>query len=187
VDADDVVVDFIGGLLDIIKTEFDVDIKKEDIVEWNLHNILDKHIGSPGKPYSFWKHLQKREWLWAQFDAVPGAIGAIQQLRREGHYMELITSKPEWAEHNVWKWLGAWRPEFQRVTITKLEDRKADMTDADILIDDKPENCEGFIEDGRQAILFASAHNKAYRGALDLKYAANWHEVKDLIRGMASG
>jgi len=183
VDADDVVVDFIGGLLDSIYIEQGVRIEKEDIKEWNLHKVLDPIIGTPEKPYSFWKWLQHRERLWANFNAVPGAIGSIDKLRRAGHDMELVTSKPEWAEHNVWIWLGKWRPAFTKVTITKLEDKKSDKSDADVLIDDKPQNVLDWIETGRKAILFTSAHNRTFgviRGS-HLTRADDWAEVIRLI------
>jgi 5'(3')-deoxyribonucleotidase len=41
-----------------------------------------------------------------------------------------------------------------------MTERKVDRTEADILIDDKPENCFQFVEDGRQAILFDRPHNQ---------------------------
>lgn len=182
-DADDVVVDFIGGLLGSVKKEYGVEVRKEDIKEWNLHPILDPIIGR-----SFWAWLKDRERLWANFDAVDGAIGSIDKLRRDGHYMELVTSKPDWAEHNVFIWLGKWRPNFHRVTITKLDDKKADFSDADLLIDDKPQNCMDWIATGRKAILFASAHNKAFREKSDLLMRAdNWPMVLELIERMENG
>lgn len=179
IDADDVVVDFIGGLLAAVKKEHDVEIKKEDIKEWNLHPVLDPVLGE-----SFWKWLRRREWLWANFPAVDGAIGAIDSLRKDGHYLEMITSKPDWAEHNVWKFLGKWRPAFHRVTITKLEDKKADFTNADILIDDKPQNCIDFMESGRPAILFYSGHNRFVEVPDGMLRAKGWGQVLSIIKSM---
>lgn len=181
VDADDVVVDFIGGLLAAVKKEHGVTILQESITEWDLHPVLDHHLGQ-----SFWTWLRVKEWLWANFPAVDGAIGAIDKLRRDGHYLEMITSKPDWAEHNVWKFLGKWRPAFHRVTITKLEDKKADFTNADILIDDKPQNVLDFAATGREAILFSAPHN---RGFTDLPKgivrADNWQDVLGIIGALS--
>ena len=178
VDADDVVVDFIGGMLAAVKKEHGVVIDPSAITEWNLHPVLDPILGQ-----SFWKWLREKEWLWANFPAVDGAIGAIDALRRDGHYLELVTSKPEWAEHNVWKFLGKWRPAFHRVTITKLGDSKADFTNADVLIDDKPQNCLDFRNDGRQAILFNSPHNHSFPQAdFDILRANDWKAVLYIIK-----
>lgn len=155
VDMDDVVVDFVGGLLKAVKTEYDVDIDPEEITQWDLHPLLDPIIGR-----SWWAWLREREWLWATFPAIPGAIGGVDRLRRDGHYLELVTSKPAWAEHNVWKWLGLWRPPFNRVTIVDKDTRKVDATEAFVLVDDKVQNCQEFINSGRTGILFRSMQNR---------------------------
>lgn len=179
VDMDDVLVDFVGGLVAAIKLEHNVTITREQLEEcgWDLHPLLDPIIGR-----SWWSWLRESEWLWARFPAVPGAIGSIDKLRRQGRYLELITSKPEWAEHNVWKWLGHYRPAFNRVTIVSPNERKIDLTTASLLIDDKPENCLDFISEGRNAILLSVPHNTKYtsspRDPLNLLHRAkDWPDV----------
>ena len=183
IDMDDVLVDFVGGLVTAVATEYDVHITREQLEEcgWDLYPLLDPIIGR-----SWWSWLRDREWLWASFPAVPGAIGGIETLRQQGHYLELVTSKPEWAEHNVWKWLGKWRPAFNQVTIVGPDENKAIHTFADILIDDKPENCLNFIETKRDAILFAAPHNAHYthdrRDPLQfMQRAPNWPSIIPLI------
>lgn len=158
VDLDDVVLDFVGGVIRAVNTEYGTKLRLEDVTNWELKKVLNPIIGR-----SWWAWLRDREWLWANFDVVPGAIGGIDTLRRQGHYLELVTSKPEWAEHNVWKWLGKWRPAFNRVTIVGPKDRKVTMTDAEILVDDKPSNCAEFVLVGRGAILFDMPHNRGFK------------------------
>jgi 5'(3')-deoxyribonucleotidase len=184
IDMDDVLVDFVGGLCKAIQTERGITITAEDITQWDLHPILDPIIG-----YNWWTWLRKREWLWANFDAVPGAIGGIDSLRQQGHYVELLTSKPEWAEHNVWKWLGKWRPALHRVTIIGPEQHKVNFTDAMILIDDKIDNCISFAFQGRDAILFTRPHNQAYKPApSSYIYRANgWNEVLERVKELTNG
>jgi 5'(3')-deoxyribonucleotidase len=179
VDMDDVVVDFVGGLITAVKTEYDVDITHEQLAAtgWDLHPLLDPIIG-----YSWWTWLREREWLWANFPVINGAIGGLNKLRRQGHYLELVTSKPTWAEHNVWKWLGKWRPPFNAVTIVGADDRKVDFTNAEILIDDKPSNLQEFLDQSRHAVLFARPHNgtavlsEVFRPGRCFR-ANNWREV----------
>ena len=177
VDMDDVVVSFVPGVLKIIKKEYGVDIPITDIKQWDLHPILDPVIGR-----SWWSLLRDREWLWANFDVVEGAIGSIDRLRRDGHFMEMVTSKPDWAEYNVWKWLGKYRIPFNRVTIIGIDENKANATDADILIDDKPQNCLDFIEAGREAILFHAEHNRFVDAPKGLIRAKGWPEVVKIIQ-----
>lgn len=184
VDMDDVVVDFIGGLLAAVKTEYDVEIPIESIVDWDLKPILNPIIDRKG---GWWGWLRDREWLWANFDVIDGAIGSIDRLRRDGHWVEMVTSKPDWAEHNVFKWLGKWRPAFQRVTICKVEDKKVDFTDADVLIDDKPSHCADFVASGRKAILFTAAHNRAGYLPAGVIRADSWREVLEIVERMDNG
>src|SRR5574342_867968 len=153
IDLDDVVLDFCGGLRHSVMTEYGIEVK--DFTKWEISEVLNPIIG-----YSWWKWLRQRDWLWPNFPAVPGAIGTLGRLRRDGHYLECLTSKPEWAEFAVWKWLGKWRPPFNRVTIVGPEDRKALFTSAELLVDDRLENCLEFLEADRQAILFDRPHNQ---------------------------
>ena len=180
IDMDDVLVDFIGGLRSAVKTEFGVTLTDDDFTQWDLHPLLDPIIGR-----SWWTWLREREWLWANFPAVDGAIGSIERLRQQGHYIEIITSKPDWAEHNVWKWLGKWRPSVNQVTIVKLDDRKVDFTRADVLVDDKLGNCQGFVDEGRRAIMLATPHSRRMKVPNTIHRAADWREVMGIIGGMA--
>ena len=180
-DMDDVVVDFTGGLIKSVNIEHGTNLTMDDVIEWDLHPLLDPILGR-----SFWAWLREREWLWAQFDAVLGAIGAIDRLRRDGHYIEFITSKPDWAEHNVFKWIGLWRPAVQRVTIVKINELKADYTDADLLVDDKLAHCQGFVDQGRTAIMFDAPHSRRTKVPNTIHRAADWREVLGIIEGMAA-
>jgi len=173
---DDVVVDFVGGIINAANIEHDAKIRREDIREWDLSKVLNPIIGGP-----WWEWMKREEWLWANFGVIPGAIGGIARLRKQGHYIELVTSKPEWAEHNVWKWLGKWRPAIQAVTIVTPKANKAHATEAEWLIDDKPENCIDFLHDGRSAMLFSQPHNAhvTIHKTLGTKYhrVNGWNEI----------
>lgn len=192
IDLDDVILDFAGGIRTAIWTEFGVAISEEDLARtgWNLRPLLDPIIGR-----SWWSWLRDREWLWANFPAIPGALGSIETLRRQGHYLEIVTSKPRWAEHNTWKWLGKWRPAVQAVQIIDLDttDTKADVTNASILIDDKPSNIESFLADSRHGILFTRPHNRnldatTIPSALHhARRANNWSHVLNLIGDISNG
>lgn len=168
-----------GGLRAALKKEYGVVINEDDIKDFNLRPYLDPIIGR-----SWWAWMKDRAWIWSHFEAIDGAIGTIDRLRRDGHYLELVTSKPEWAEHNVYRWLGKWRPAFQRVTITGPDDVKVDFTNADILIDDKAENVEAFIKAGRDALFFTRPHNKRIKVAGSVR-VDNWQDAYQAIRRFA--
>ena len=185
VDLDDVCLDFTGGVKRSVEIEYGVQVP--EITAWNLHDTLDPIIG-----HSWWKWMKARDWLWPNFPAIPGAVGGIQRMRDAGHYVELVTSKPLWAEAAVWKWLGKWRLPVQRVTIVDMNTRKVDATDADGIVDDKPETTLDFAQDGRFAIMFARSHNESVYQS-EQKYeeagvvvAKDWNDVVRLVEEEAS-
>jgi len=157
VDMDDVCLDFVNSVMDTFYREYGV-YPDYDGQSWGKKAVafythpLFRESGYK----SWWEWLKDRDWLWSTFPAVPGAIGGIKRLRESGHYVECVTSKPEWAEFNVWKWLGKWRPAFHRVTIVNSDrkERKVDATEARLIIDDKLETCLEFVAAGRRAIWF---------------------------------
>lgn len=184
VDLDDVVLDFCGGLVTAMNKEFDAGLTLDSFEEWDLKTLLDPVIGR-----SWWDWLRERDWLWANFDAIDGSLGGLEKLRRDGHYLECVTSKPQWAEASVWKWLGKWRPPFQAVTIVDTAKegsvRKVDVTEASILIDDKPSNIADFCNEARSGILFDRPHNLKMKpdtkAVWAYQRAAGWTDVLNII------
>lgn len=174
-DLDDVCLDFTGGLRAAVAREFGIEVPP--FSAWEIRDVLDPIIGE-----SWWAWMRKRDWLWKTFPAVEGAIGTIMQLRRDGYYLEIVTSKPEWAEASVWQWLGRWRPAVHRVTIVDDKQRKVDWTEAQVLVDDKVAGCQHWIDEYRNAILFQRPHNESDLTIHPrLYHASNWQEVRKLI------
>lgn len=187
VDLDDVVVDFFAGVIDSMYREFGVYILKEDVTTWDDNPVKMFEWKDYGYA-SWWEWMQQREWLWATFPAVPGAIGGLTALRAAGHRVECLTSKPQWAEHNVWKWLGRWRPAFQSVTIVGMDKSKSETSEADILVDDKPENIIDWVEsdDDRLGIIFDQPWNRAVYGERIVR-AGSWHGVLETVELLEKG
>jgi len=185
VDLDDVTVDFWGGIGAAFELEYDVAIPpmhpwSPDAVAFGKH-LLFKESGFK----DWWGWLREREWLWARFPPIAGAIGGIARLREAGWYVEAVTSKPKWAEHNVWKWLGHYRPPFNAVTIIDNKQSKVDFTDATVIVDDKLATCQSFNEHGRDAVLFD--RHGGYDGqdvfSPFLRQAHNWEAVIAHLEG----
>jgi len=176
-----VVLDFFPSVLESFYREYGERVKfdgapwGQDATAFYKHPLLLESGYS-----SWWGWLRDRDWLWSTFPAVPGAIGGIKRLRAAGHYVECVTSKPDWAEYNVWKWLGKWRPAFNRVTIVTNGQRKMDFTSASIIVDDKRKTCLEFVDAERKAVLFDRS-NKQGTGVLGLYLANNWEDVINCI------
>lgn len=179
IDMDDVTVNFFPNVLDCFEREFG-ERPVYDGTPWGEDAIaFTKHPKLLAAGYtSWWDWLRERDWLWGIAPAVPGAIGGITTLRSRGHYVEALTSKPRWAEPQVWRWLGKWRPPFQRVTIIDAAQgqKKTAASTADVMVDDKLATCVEFVKDGRLAIWFnLGPHGLTVREGL---YEANsWDDV----------
>lgn len=160
VDMDDVVVDFTNYVLECIKREYGVEIPVLEITDWDDNPLKNATLFGPGK--TWWDWLMTRDWLWAKCPAVEGAIGGLQTLRDMGHRLELLTSKPLWAEWVVWAWAGKWRPPVHGITIADhtAKQAKHDLTDALLLVDDAIHNVAPWTATGRSAILFDRPWNR---------------------------
>jgi 5'(3')-deoxyribonucleotidase len=182
IDLDDVVLDFFSGVIDSMYREFGVLLLKEDVTTWDDNEVKM----FPWQDYgykSWWDWMRERDWLWATFQAIPGAVAGVHALRAKGHYVECLTSKPSWAEPQVWKWLGRWRPPFQQVTIVDLEHPKHSVSQADILVDDKPSNIEDWVAsaEDRYGILYRQPWNDDMVLPERASRALTWHGVLDTV------
>ena len=181
-DMDDVVLDFVKGVLDTVNRDFDADVRPEDITSWNFGQFIDPIIGR-----DWWSWLEDHAWLWGEkFKPVPGALGGIEKLRRAGHYVEIITSKPEWGEDACWDWLAKYKPRVHRLNIVPVIDgvapKKSEATPARVLVDDRYENVVEFAGKGRAAILYNRPHNAEYTELPGgVERAANWQDVLELL------
>jgi len=159
-DLDDVVLEFTSGVIDAVNRDFGVNIDARTKTEYSFGQYLDQHIGR-----DWWEWLEDHAWLWGEkFKPVDGALGSIEKLRAAGHWIELVTAKPEWAEDQVWVWLARYKPRVHQVTFAPMQDvSKADLSpDGDVLVDDRWENCLEWAETGRLAILFSRSDNAQY-------------------------
>jgi 5'(3')-deoxyribonucleotidase len=184
VDMDDVLVDFVVGVCEAVSRDYGVDVDPKQVTSWQFGQFIDEHIGQ-----DWWKWLEDHAWLWSEkFKPTPGAIGSIERLRREGYYLELVTSKPPWGEVAVWGWLAKYMraPGLQRVTIVPLGASKTEITDARILVDDNADNARAWALSRRDrvAILYDRPHNQALDAdewGRAIVRAKSWAHVVELI------
>lgn len=176
VDMDDVMLEFTQHILDCVAREYGPSYGIEEITDWDDNPLKhDRRFVGGG---TWWDWLRTRDWLWAKAPAVPGAVGGIQQLRDMGHHVELLTTKPTWAEWTVWAWLGKWRPAVHQVTIVPTGGSKADYSDALILVDDALHNLVPWAATGRTAIVYDRPWNQAPEGPTRRLWRAhNWGQV----------
>lgn len=174
-DFDDVICAFSDGVREAIRYEFGVEVPP--FGQWDLDATLNPIVGR-----HWWREwMRERPERWVNFPAVEGALGGIHQLRDDGHYIEVVTAKPEWAEFVIWEWFGKHHPSVNRVTVVDMDVPKSEATDAELLIDDKIVNVEEWIEDGRPAILFGQPTNQGAH-VFGAPRVRNWKELVELVR-----
>lgn len=185
VDFDDVVLDFVAGVCDTVSRDFGVKVCPNDITSWQFGQFLDKYIGQ-----DWWSWLEEHAWLWGEkFKPVPGALGGLEKLRRDGHRVELLTSKPAWAEDQVWVWLARYKPKLTQVTIVPLDAYKPDYTEAQLLIDDRDKNITEWVDSSpsRLAVLYTRPHNRGWQDVPEqAQRVYSWTGVLSAVAGAAS-
>jgi len=182
VDVDDVLLDFGGRVIQTVNKEYDAKLTSADITSWNLNELLDPILGE-----DWWAWWEERDWLWAKADAIDGAMGALRVLHQKGYRIELVTAKPDWARKGLNLWLSRWNPWYDALIIGPARPamNKTWVTNADLLIDDKPDNCKDFTDDGRMAILFTRPHNLGFTASsIGARRAGNWRHALMLIDEM---
>lgn len=194
VDMDDVLVRFWPRVVRCFNKEYGENVQVEQETEWDRSAVkLSDHFG-PDRAYgSWWDWWRDRHWLWSSCDAVDGAIGGLTQLRTDGHYVELLTHKPEWARREVTAWLARWHPPFDRLTIVPPGTPKPRASSATLLVDDKPDNCMDWTGSGRPAVLMDQPWNRHHVTTarwpvigdhVAAVRAYSWHEVLRAIRAL---
>ncbi len=183
IDLDEVVLDFVGGIVNSVNVEYGSSLTYDDIVGWDLAPVLD-----PILEESWWGWMKKRDWLWGNvFEAVHGAIGGLYKLHRAGHYIEIVTAKPDWARHSVSQWIGKWRPYYDSLTIIGMDQSKSDVTDAILLIDDRDKNLTQWVESDpdRVALRFVRSWNSSMPPHDRIYTTDGWLEVVDTVTRVA--
>lgn len=177
VDLDDVLLDFTGGVRRVVEQQFGV--KVPEFTDWKIGNVLKPIIGR-----GWWRWMEDNVNEWAEFDGIEGGHLALVTLRNLGYRLEIVTSKPDWAEWVVWSWLGKRHLPVHGVTIVGKGDDKSDFSKAGILIDDRPENVEEWTSTGtRRGILFDRSHNRNYIPSNSrISRAVGWSGVLDELK-----
>jgi hypothetical protein len=180
VDMDDVILDFMPNVMACFEREYGI-VHPFNGSPWGPDAVaFTKHPALLESGYKdWWGWLRDRDWLWGLAPAVPGAIGGLKTLRARGYYVELVTSKPEWAEPQVWKWLGRWRPDLDRVTIVRPGESKAEVSSADGIIDDKIDTVKEWEDLERSSIWFNRGPMKLYTGVST--EANNWADILEVL------
>lgn len=153
------------------------------------------------RDWTSWMAVEKkmsagdRKWMWDlgvdlglfRYGHVEkGAIIGVRELHQMGHELLLVTHRTRRAVKDTIAWLNYVDLPFDQIHILSDNQPKSSI-EADILIDDKPENLVDWANHGRMAIRFDQPWNRYityahHENAANIKLARGWKEVVDIVR-----
>lgn len=169
-DADEVVVDFIGGVCDIY------DISRESLErsrkpgEWGIEPALSRVLNRPIDRATLWREIHLYgEHFWAELRPLPWALELIEwieaQVGRDWHFVtgpslchSSYSGKARWFKRYFGRSFDRFHPTIHKEILARP---------SSLLLDDRESNCNNFVRHGGKAIIFPSYGNR-YR-----LYAAN--------------
>lgn len=149
----------------------------------------------------FWTHWDSpdaytkpadRDWIWKEGvelglfrygHVVTGAIVGLRQLADDGNELFVVTHRPRQAVPDTLDWLSYIRIPWSEVHI--LSDGQPKTTvEAEVLIDDKVENCIDWQVEGRRTICYNRPWNEGgwFEGSA-IRRAVDWPDVVRIVRG----
>ncbi len=164
--------------------------------------MIREYRGVEMPPVSeFWTHWNAQEqyghqgdhdWMWTEGvkqglfrygHMTTGARMGLQQLSVDGHKLIIVTHRPEAAVTDTLDWVALMFKDIPLAGFNILSDgQPKSSVRADILIDDKPENCIEWRGTKREpSILWDAPYNQEVAEAGVLR-ARTWKDVVEIVR-----
>lgn len=137
VDIDSVIANPIPAALAKAKQDYNVTLKKSDIIDWNFP-IGDSHIGRIIN-----RGMGKDDFV-TSMTVIPGAIGALRKLQKAGHEIVLITARNSRTRKATINWLTWKNIPWDEIIFTRTGHKSIHGTA--VLVDDYHENVIEFVE-----------------------------------------
>lgn len=189
VDMDDVLLEFFRSVCHRVNKDFGQTVDYEACSDWDRNPVKDLTCFGDGR--TWWDWLRDNVDIWASFPCTPDALTSVRRLQEQGHFLELVTSKPEWAEHIVAEWLDRNGFLFDVVTIAPTGVPKHELSNADVLIDDAPHNIRAWVnaDPRRHGVVFTRPWNSGDSfddcSTLRVQRADNWSQVLKAVDDIA--
>jgi len=172
VDVDDVMLDFVGILLEVYNSEWNDNLTVNDITDWYLAKFVKPECNK-----KVYEYFEDPSLYWAA-NPIDHAVAGIKFLRLLGHRVIFIT-------HSSLGSSGAKYKKLKELGILEdskdyIEAKDKTLVKFDFLIDDKPQTLLDYKLG--VPIAFTRPWNKSINHNPRVN---NWEEIVDLFRIMA--
>lgn len=168
-DLDEVLVDFVGGACRVHGVDRGKLEELRHEMGWGMEAPLSKLLGRPITLSQFWKPIKELgEGFWLGLESLPWKYELMDCIKSLDVEWLIVTSPsldPLSYSGKVKYMRRMFGPTFGRFVVTPYKHLMADR--GVLLIDDRPENVEKFIEHGGEGLIFPSHGNQFYPWAND--------------------
>lgn len=168
VDLDGVVYDFHSCLKYLVEAHFGVRLPPVDELfdRWDGHKrYLDTEM-----EHWLWTEGVEKYGLFRHGHVLRGAIDGLNLISQD-YDIIIGTHRPPNARQDTLEWIAFNRIPCKEVVLLWNEEPKS-WIDADVIIDDKPENVVDFIISGRYGILWSRPWNRDLQATVDGRVVA---------------
>ncbi len=180
IDLDGVVADFNSGWTAIHRAEFGSEILPEQVLTWDgLAELAG--FDSMREFWAWASPKDDRPSIFRHLDPYPGAIESLHRLRRTGHDIVIVTTKPRWAVADTFRWLADHGVPTTEVHIT--DDKH--LVDCDVYLDDSPFKLEDYLRHraDRAICRFVRPWNDPLDGVVDVH---DWDDFVEVVATVTS-
>lgn len=160
-DCDGVLSDFVGLVLDYVGRNTGLYYRREAVREWDCFAVLGL-----SEHWSYFRTQCDMFDLCRGMEIMPGARELWAEIERIDPDAKVCTTPMTvaWLSQRA-AWLEAFGVPLKRQWQGEGKEAFAAPGRGDVLIDDKPENCEAFVRAGGRAFCIAAAYNGGVRAA----------------------
>ena len=167
IDLDDVVCDLGNAWILKYNQDYNDNLKKEDILQWDVSKFVKKECGK--KVFGYFNDPT----LYLNCLEIPNSLNCINILKEQGHNILFISACMPKTMEAKYEWLKKHNYINSINEFIAIYDKS--LINVDILLDDKPETIENFPKKG---VLFSQPWNQNY----NLPRVNDWEEFIKFVK-----
>lgn len=193
-DADGVLLDFVGGFLKAVREAGGPVLSPEDFPEWDVFETLKENLAKTHSPEDTRRIMKEvnaavvRRGFCLELEPLPGAVEAVKAIQAAEH-LELFVITSHFGSNETWvhERDSSLKKHFGIAGKQILHGSSKHIVSGDIFVDDKVDNVTSWMDhnDGA-AFLWDTPHNRGFQGVRidgrSVRRLTSWGELLDILR-----